>query len=98
MAYDGDEEVHGGDNLGKTKTQKRDKSRNKDEAQLPASEAVTNVEDGEGSASGSLDERIVSTEAGLAVLDHRFKTLESNVGTLEAAALEGLDEVKANLF
>ncbi|PHT93372.1 hypothetical protein T459_01254 [Capsicum annuum] len=97
MAYDGDEEVHGGDNLGKTKTRKRDKSRNKDEAQLPVSEAVTNVEDGEGSASGSLDERIVSTEAGLAVLGHRFKTLESNVGTLEAAALEGLDEVKADL-
>ncbi|PHT91027.1 hypothetical protein T459_06140 [Capsicum annuum] len=97
MAYDGDEEVHGGDNLGKTKSRKRDKSRNKDEAQLPVSEAVTNVEDGEGSASGSLDERIVSTEAGLAVLGHRFKTLESNVGTLEAAALEGLDEVKADL-
>ncbi|KAM3376014.1 hypothetical protein P3S68_014728 [Capsicum galapagoense] len=97
MAYDGDEEVHDGDNLAKTKTRKRDKSRNKDEAQLPVSEAVTNVEDGEGSASGSLDERIVSTEAGLAVLGHRFKTLESNVGTLEAAALEGLDEVKADL-
>ncbi|PHT84835.1 hypothetical protein T459_13278 [Capsicum annuum] len=97
MAYDGDEEVHGGDNLGKTKTRKCDKSRNKDEAQLPVSEAVTNVKDGEGSASGSLDERIVSTEAGLAVLGHRFKTLESNVGTLEAAALEGLDEVKADL-
>ncbi|XP_047267518.1 uncharacterized protein LOC124897941 [Capsicum annuum] len=97
MAYDGDEEVHGGDNLGKTKTKKRDKSRNKDEAQIPVSEAITNVENGEGSASGSLDERIVSTEAGLAVLGHRFKTIESNVGTLEVAALEGLDEVKADL-
>ncbi|KAF3648514.1 hypothetical protein FXO38_18146 [Capsicum annuum] len=48
-------------------------------------------------ASGSLDKRIVSTEAGLAVLGHRFKTLESNVSALEAAALEGLDEVKADL-
>ncbi|KAF3674003.1 putative polyprotein P3-like [Capsicum annuum] len=97
MAYDGDEEVHGGDNLGKTKTRKHDKSRNKDEAQLPDSEAIMNVEDGEGSGSSSLDERIVSAEAGLAVLGYRFKTLESNVGTLEAAALEGLDEVKAYL-
>ncbi|XP_047260179.1 uncharacterized protein LOC124893108 [Capsicum annuum] len=96
MTYDGNEEVHSGDNLGKTKTKKCDKSRNKDEAQILVSEAVTNMEDGEGPASGSLDERIVSTEAGLAVLGHRFKTLESNVGTLEAAALEGLDEVKAD--
>ncbi|PHT82458.1 hypothetical protein T459_15473 [Capsicum annuum] len=56
-----------------------------------------NVEDGEGLGSSSLDERIVSAEAGLAVLGYRFKTLESNVGTLEPAALEGLDEVKADL-
>lgn len=61
MAYNDEEEVHIGDNQVKAKSRKHDKSKNKDETQIPISEMVASLEDGEGSVSGSLDKKIIST-------------------------------------
>lgn len=56
---------------------------------IPLSEAVTILEDSEGSTFGSLDERVVSTEAGLAILGHHFKNLSPTLAPFSLLLLKG---------
>uniref|UniRef100_M1DCF4 Uncharacterized protein n=1 Tax=Solanum tuberosum TaxID=4113 RepID=M1DCF4_SOLTU len=54
-------------------------------------------EEGEGSDTSQLDEKIIRVEAGLSALNKRLVVVENNFSSLESVALEGLDEVKSNL-
>lgn len=60
----------------------------------PPPQQVSHGEEGDGSASSRLDERVDLTEAGLAALNQRLEVVEGNFASLESTALEELGDVK----
>ena len=75
-------------------SKKRDKSKVIEPSCNPPLSGRATGEEGEGSDTSQLDEKIIGVEAGLSALKRRVIVVEKNFSSLEVVALEGLDDVK----
>ncbi|KAH0716710.1 hypothetical protein KY290_012977 [Solanum tuberosum] len=82
----------------KDTAKKRDKSKVRDSSSNPPVGCKSHDEDGEGSYTSQLDEKIIGAAAGLSTLNIRRVVVENNFRSLESVDLEGLEEVKSNLI
>ena len=78
-------------------SKKRDKSKVREPSCNPSLSGRATGEEGEGSDTSQLDEKIIGVEVGLSALNRRIVVVENNFSSLESVALEGLDDVKNNL-
>ena len=81
----------------KKPSKKRDKSKVREPSCNPPLSGRATGEEGEGSDTSQLDEKIIGVEVGLSALNRKIVVVENNFSSLEFVAIEGLDEVKNNL-